>query len=154
MRAVYLSVLVLALGAPAVSAADVTFTGVVVNTCTLVATPGVLGLSTDGTKLSSTIGSGVSGEVAIVSLGINTITVGTPSMTTWPSGYNSAGQVVRVAYHGLNLLSSVIQALTGTTTTFDIGILPLTVLRVDNEVTNSNGFVQGTYQTTTVVTCS
>jgi len=154
MRVLTIGLVAVVLGTGGSVAADVTFAGVVLNTCTLIATPGVLALSSDGSKLSSAITGGVPATVSIVSLGINKITVNNPTLTASPSAYNPGGQVLKVSYQGLGLLASIVQALTGLTTTFDIGILPITILQVNNEVSNSNGFPQGAYETTTVVTCS
>lgn len=137
-----------------VHAADVTFTGIVLNTCTLVATPGLLGLSSDGNTLGSEELGGLPAEVAIVSLGVNTVTVGAPTRTGEPSGYNPSGEVVSVAYQGLVALGGISQSYTTSTTNFSVGILPLTVVQVNNRIVNPNGFIQGTYETTTVVTCS
>lgn len=154
MRSLHVGVVILLLSAEVVQAADVTFTGIVLNTCTLVATPGVLGLSSDGDTLGSEEVGGLSAEVAIVSLGINTVTVAAPSRTGSPVGYDATGEVVSVAYHGLVALGAISQSYTTSTTNFNVGILPLTVVEIDNRIVNSNGFTQGTYETTTVVTCS
>ena len=154
MRSLGTGVVVLLLSTASAAAADVTFTGIVLNTCTLVATPGLLGLSSDGETLGSEELGGLAAEVAIVSLGINTVTVAAPTRTGSPVGYNAAGEVVSVAYQGLVALGGISQAYTTSTTNFSVGILPLTVVQVNNRIVNSNGFTQGTYQTTTVVTCS
>jgi hypothetical protein len=154
MRPLGHGVVVLLLSAGPVHAADVTFTGIVLNTCSLVATPGLLGLSSDGETLGSEETGGLAAEVAIVSLGVNTVTVGAPTRTGSPVSYNAAGEVVSVAYQGLVALGGISQSYTTATTDFDVGILPLTVVEIDNRIVNSNGFAQGTYETTTVVTCS
>jgi hypothetical protein len=154
MRAFHTGVVILLLSTASAAAADVTFTGIVLNTCTLVATPGLLGLSSDGETLGSEELGGLPAEVAIVSLGINTVTVEAPTRTGSPVGYNAAGEVVSVAYQGLVALGGISQNYTTSTTDFSVGILPLTVVQVNNRIVNSNGFTQGTYQTTTVVTCS
>lgn len=154
MRTLVLSAICLVFFSGHAGSADVTFSGLVANTCTLVATPGVLALSASGTVLGSEETGGVPAEVSIVSLGVNTVTVAAPTRTGSPAGYNPTGELVRVAYQGLNGLSGISQAYTGSATNFAVGILPLTVLLVNNRITNANGFAQGTYQTTTVVTCS
>jgi hypothetical protein len=154
MRSLGYGVVALLLSAGMAHAADVTFTGIVLNTCTLVATPGLLGLSADGETLGSEELGGLAAEIAIVSLGVNTITVGAPTRTGSPVGYNATGEVISVAYQGLVALGSISQSYTTSTTDFDVGILPLTVVEIDNRIVNPNGFIQGTYETTTVVTCS
>ncbi len=154
MRSLGVGVVVVLLSAGGVQAADVTFTGIILNTCTLVATPGLLGLASDGETLGSEELGGLPAEVAIVSLGVNTVTVDAPARTGSPVGYNATGEVVSVAYQGLVALGSISQSYTTSTTNFSVGILPLTVVQVNNRIVNPNGFVQGTYETTTVVTCS
>jgi hypothetical protein len=154
MRTIAVGAVFLAASSGIAVPADVTFTGLVANTCTLVATPGLLGLSTDGTVLGSEELGGVPGEVSVVSLGVNTVTVGAPSRTGAPGGYNATGEQVEVSYQGVNGLSGISHAYTTASSNFAVGLLPITVLLVNNRITNANGFAQGTYQTTTVVTCS
>jgi hypothetical protein len=154
MRTIALAAIFLAMAASNASPADVTFTGLVANTCTLVATPGLLGLSSTGTVLGSQELGGVPAEVSVVSLGINTVTVAAPTVTGAPAAYNPSGQQVQVAYQGVDGLSGITQAYTSSATDFSVGLLPITVLLVNNRITNAGGFAQGAYETTTVVTCS
>lgn len=157
MRGVAFGIVTALLCATPVLAIDVTFTGVVLNTCTLaVPTPGVMSLASDGKKLSSDLadGIGVPAILTIVSLGGNTITVGAPTLESAAPGYSTTGQTVQVAYNGLSGLSSISQAYTTASSNFAIGILPLTSLIINMQVLNNNGFPQGTYTAKTVVTCS
>ena len=157
MRSVVLGVMAALLGAAPAWAIDVTFTGIVLNTCTLaVPTPGIMTLNSDGKSLSSDLadGIGVPATLTIISLGGNSITVGAPTLDTFPVGYSTAGQSVQVAYTGLSGLSGITQAYTSSQTSFAVGILPLTSLLVNMKIINNNGFKQGTYTGKTVVTCS
>jgi hypothetical protein len=135
---------------------DVTFSGVVANTCSLaLSTPGILALSSDGTKLGSDQIGGLGAIVLVVSIGSNTITVGTPAWTSQPSGYANSGEQMQVSYSGASGLSSINQGWGTTSTSFTVGMLvSATALTVHNRITNAAGFAQGTYQTKTVLTCS
>lgn len=136
-------------------ALDVTFTGTVANTCSLaLATPGLLAMSSDGQTLGSDQIGGAPATVNIISIGVNTITVDAPALTSSPAGYDPVGQTIEVGYAGTAALAGIVQSLTGISTDFIVGLLPLTSLLVDNRITNPNGFAQGSYETTTVVTCS
>lgn len=136
-------------------AIDVTFTGIVLNTCTLaVPTPGIMTLSGDGKTLGSDQTLGVPAELTIVSLGANTITLAPPTLETYPAGYASGSETVQMSYNGVSGLSGVSHAYTSAQQTFSVGILPITSLFINNQVVNTAGFVQGTYTTKTVVTCS
>lgn len=151
-------VLAIALGSvagPAGAATDVVFSGTVSNTCTLaVPTPGLLGLSSDGTILGSEEAGGLAATVTVVSLGSNTITVGAPSLATYPGAYTPGGETLSLKYQGLSGLSGISQAYTSAQTSFGVGLLPITDLIVDLKVVNSAGFAQGAYTAKTVLTCS
>ena len=139
------------LAASCVSAAaaplDVTFTGVVVDTCTIaVATPGVMMLSGDGTILGSTQALGVPATVTVISIGSNNIALSPPTLETYPGGYtpgemNTTGLASNPVFTSLGI-------------DFDIGLLSLTSLFVNMQVTDPGGFAQGTYTAKTVLTCS
>lgn len=138
-----------------VLAADIDFSATLVNECTLaLATPGVLALSSSGTTLASTEVGGVSAVVTVLSLGTNTLTVNAPTVVASPAEYDDSGETVQVAYTGAAGLSAVTQAMTDQTTTQALGVIPLSALTVDAQVTNANSFAAGDYTVRTVVTCS
>jgi hypothetical protein len=136
-------------------ALDVTFSGTVSDTCSLaIATPGLLGLSADGLTLGSEETGGVPAAVTVVSIGVNQITVGAPTRTLAPAAYDTIGEVIEVAYTGTGLLGAISQIYTTLSSVIDVGLVSATTLVVNNRITNPNGFAQGNYETTTVVTCS
>ena len=137
--------------APA-SAADVTFSGTLTGICTLaLSTPGTLGLTAGGV-LSST--AGLPAVLAILSIGTNTLTVNPPVWDSTPGGYTAGTEVAEVAYSGLSGLGIADQPFTPSVTTRPISTLPLSLLTVQAEATNSNGFAAGDYEMKVVVTCS
>jgi hypothetical protein len=130
---------------------DVTFTGIVVDTCTIaIATPGVMMLSGDGTILGSDQGIGVPATVTVLSIGSNNISLSAPTLETHPAGYTTGGETVEMNYTGL--ASHPVFSSLGLD--FDIGLLSLSNLLVNMRVTDPAGFVQGTYTAKTVLTCS
>jgi len=157
MRKTYLGVsiaLSLSLAAP-VMAANVTFTGSVGNTCTLtIPTFGILKLSADGTYMASDVVGGTSAVVAVVSIGANKITVDAPTLTDYADDYSTTNQTLEVQYSGATGLSGVSHAYTSASSSFNVGIIPISALTINNKITNPDGFAQGDYETTTVVTCS
>lgn len=140
--------------APALGA-DVTFSGTLLGLCSVaLTTPGVLALSTDGTIFGSEEVGGLPAAVSILAVGSYTVTVNAPTRTNAPGTYDSTGESIEVSYTGLAGLGVLNQAYTTGLTTFPIDTLPLSVLVMNNRITNPNGFVAGTYETRTVVTCS
>jgi len=141
--------------APA-AALDVEFNGVVATTCTLaLGTPGTLALSASGTILGSEEGVAVPATVTILSIGANTIDVAAPiRISADPPGYQAGTEVLEVSYAGAGGLSLISQAYTSLATDFPASNIPLSVLTVNNRITNSAGFAAGTYTTRTVITCS
>jgi hypothetical protein len=130
---------------------DVTFTGLVVDTCTIaIATPGVMMLSGDGTILGSDQTLGVPATVTVLSIGSNTISLSAPTLDSHPAGYTPGGETVAMNYTGL--ASHPVFSSLGLD--FDIGLLSLSSLFVNMKVTDPAGFVQGTYTAKTVLTCS
>ena len=93
-------------------------------------------------------------SVNILAVGSYTVSVAAPTRTNSPGAYNSAGESIEVSYTGLSGLNLVNQAYTSSLTTFGIDTLPLSTLVMNNRINNPVGFVAGTYQTRTVVTCS
>lgn len=137
------------------AALDVTFTTTLGTECTLaLSTPGVLSLSPGVTALESEIAlGGTPAVVAVLSIGNNTLNVAAPTLSA-PVGHDATGQVLEVAYSGAAGLSALNQTYTANPTSVDIGTIPLSLLTVNNRIENSNGFVAGVYQMTTVVTCT
>lgn len=138
-------------GAPA-QAADVTFTGTLTGICTLaLSTPGTLGLTAGGV-LSST--AGLPAVLSILSIGTNTLTVDPPVWNSTPAGYTPGTEVAEVAYGGLSGLGIANQAFTSSVTTRSISTLPLSLLTMNAQISNSLGFAAGHYEMKVVVTCS
>ena len=130
---------------------DVTFTGVVADTCTIaVATPGVMMLSGDGTILGSTQGLGIPATVTVISIGSNNIALSAPTLESHPVEYTPGGETVEMNTTGL----ASNPLFTSLGIDFDIGLLSLTSLFVNMQVTDPAGFAQGTYTAKTVLTCS
>jgi hypothetical protein len=130
---------------------DVTFTGLVVDTCTIaVATPGIMMLSGDGTVLGSDQGLGVPATVTVLSIGGNNISLSPPTLLTHPVGYIPGDETVSMNYSGL----ASHPVFTSLGLDFAIGLLPLSNLLVNVKVTNPDGFAQGVYTAKTVLTCS
>jgi hypothetical protein len=130
---------------------DVTFTGLVVDTCTIaIATPGIMMLSGDGTILGSDQGLGVPATVTVLSIGTNNIALSAPVLETHPVGYTPGGETIAMNTSGL----ASNPVFTSLGIDFDIGLLSLTSLFVNMKVTDPAGFTQGTYTAKTVLTCS
>jgi len=142
----------LALPTSPAAAVDVTFTGLVVDTCSVaLATPGVMSLSGDGKVLATDQGGlAVPATVTVVSIGTNTLSLAPPTLDTYPAGYTPGGETLELSTSGL--LSNPLF----TTLGIDgiIGLLPLTNLLVNLRITNPDGFEQGLYGAHTVLTCS
>lgn len=134
--------------APA-QAGDVTFTGVIANSCVLnLSTPGVVAPSTDGTVLASDVGGGVAATLSVVAVGTApTLAFGAPALTT-PTGYsgNATAAIRYTSAGGAN------QAYTSTASTARSGTL-LDTFTINSRVTGAGGFASGTYNVRTVVTC-
>ena len=105
-------------------------------------------LSADGKTLGSDQALGVPATATVLSLGSNTVTLAAPTLTSSPGGYGG-GETVQMSYSGL-----ATHAYTTAQQTISVGIIPLTSLIINMQVINNAGFVQGTYQAKTVLTCS
>jgi hypothetical protein len=137
------------------AAADVTFTGTLLGLCSVaLTTPGILALSVDGTTFGSSEIGGLPAAVSILAVGSYTVTVNAPTRVNSPAGYDPTGEAVQVSYTGLAGLGLVNQGYTSSLSTFNIDTLPLSILVMNNRITNPTGFAAGTYETRTVVTCS
>lgn len=130
---------------------DVTFTGIVVDTCTIaVTTPGVMVLSNDGTIMGSAQGLGVPATVTILSIGTNTVELEPPTLETYPPEYTPGDETLELNTTGL--ASNPIFTSLGLD--FLVGLLPISELFVNLRMTNPDGFAQGIYTAKTVLTCS
>ena len=150
-----LSILVLTALPFSALAETISFTGSMANSCTLgSSSDGALGLASDGKSLSSEEIGGAQATITIVSLANNTITVGAPTLSSYPSGYQSGGEVTKISYEGTGLLSTVSQDYTDNETSFQVGVIPITSVLFSSKTENTNGFVEGQYQIDSVITCS
>jgi hypothetical protein len=152
MRLSFVSLVLIGASVPASAAPlDVTFTGLVVDTCTIaIPTPGIMVLSSDGTILGSDQGLGVPATVTVISIGSNHIELAPPTLETHPAGYTPGNETVEINTTGL--ASNPIFTSLGID--FDIGLVSLTSLFVNMKVTDPDGFASGTYTAKTVLTCS
>lgn len=158
MRAGVVAALVLMWGASPVWAVSVVFNGEVADTCDLslpVPANGMMLMSPDHTILGSDQ-AGIPVVLTITSIGSNTITVGAPTLTDSPGTYDSSGQSLEIGYTGTGLLNLVNRPMGPGSSTFNAGILGVTLstIVINARIVNENGFAQGDYQLTSVVTCS
>lgn len=143
-----LTTALLAASTPA-RAADVVFTGALINSCVLnLSTPGVLGQSSDGSTLTSETGTGVAAIMAVVAVGSRpTLNVSAPTLTT-PAAFDGSA-VTSIRYQAL---SGTTQPYTQSATSFTAGAL-LDTLTFNARVQSATGFASGTYTVRTTVTC-
>lgn len=152
MRSISLVTLSLAIAATSVGtakAADVVFTGSLINSCVLnVSTPGVLGPSSDGQTLSSETGTGVAAIMAVVAVGSSpTLSFSAPTLQT-PAGF-SGSATTAIRY----------QAISGHTQAYTTGASSMTggslldTITINSRVQNAGGFASGLYTVRTTVTC-
>ena len=133
-------------------AVPVTMNGLIVPSCVLtVSTGGLLGVSSDGGRqLSSELTGGSAAVLSIVATGAApTITVGAPTMSLKPGAYaGSAAISVRYSSPGgaNQAYTSAVSSYTSTNVLGDT--LTINMKAVDND-----GFVAGSYQLQTNVTC-
>jgi hypothetical protein len=116
--------------------------------------PGTLALSVNGQRLGSEETGGTAATLTVLSIGSNTVTVGAPTRTASPAGYNATGETIEVAYTGQGALSAVSEPYGTASTDFDVTTAPLTNVIFNARINNANGFEAGTYGVRTVVTCS
>ena len=111
-------------------------------------TPGVLTLSTDGTELSSSAGSGVKAVLAVVSTGTApTLSFTAPSLTG-PTG-STSGATKTLAYSSPGGAS---QAATAGSYAYAANRL-LDTVTIDGRAVNAQGFGTGVYTIGTTATC-
>jgi hypothetical protein len=137
-----------AVSCPAQSA-NVTFSATVANLCVLTLTSaGTLAPSANGTILSSEESGGVNATLGVVATGTNPTLNFTAPALTGPSG-STAGATKEIGY---TAAGGGTQGYTTGATTLTVSRL-LDVLTVKGRVTNSNGFVAGSYGLSSTVTC-
>ena len=130
------------------------------DACSLaVSTPGLLGLSMDGTQLSSDATGGVASVMSLSDLNVlssTTITVSPPTLQTYPAGFAAGAVTGESAFAATWLLTGTSRPYSTTDQSFSVpGVLNLAVvLTLNNRITSTGGFKQGSYSTQTVVTCS
>lgn len=131
------------------SAADVVFTGNLVNSCILnVSTPGILGVGSDGNTLSSETGTGVAAILGVTAVGtIPALSFTAPTLVT-PAGFNGTATTA-IRYQAL---SGRTQAYTSGASTMTGGTL-LDTVTINSRVQTTGGFASGTYTVRTTVTC-
>lgn len=131
------------------TAATVTLSGLVINTCILTVTsPGVLAASNDGTTLGSEQAGGNFASLTVVATGTSpTLTFSAPILT---SGATTAGATTEIAYNASG--SGANQAYTSSQTSASSNLID--TFRINARVTRTAGFSSGTYTVTTIVTCS
>ena len=155
MRLATLGILLEVLCAGPAAADNVTFSGSVLDSCSLqLSSAGTLAMSQDGTTLGSEEGSGQPAHLTILSTGSHTINVTAPSLVTSPAGYDPTSQSLEVAYQGATLLSGISQPYTSSPTSFPVATIALSTLTLNNRIVNAKGFAAGSYATQTVVTCN
>ncbi len=145
---VIVSCAAIALPAPAI-AADVVFTGTLINSCVLnLTSPGVLAASSDGNTLSSENVGGVPAVLAVVAVGTNpTLSYTAPTLQS-PATY-SGTPVTAIRYQALGGAS---QPYTSNASSMTAGSL-LDTVTINSRVTTNRGFASGTYTVRTTVTC-
>lgn len=148
MRNLVLATCLVALPAP-LCAAAVTFTGAIANLCVLtLSTPGTLGVSTDGTELSSSEAGGVKAVLAVVSTGTNpTVSFTAPSLTGPTASVTGATKSLSYASPG-----GAAQGATSGSYAYTMNRL-LDTLTIDARATNPAGFATGTYTISSTATC-
>jgi len=128
--------------------------------CTLSLTgTGKLALSGDGTRLGSDEAGGVAAGLTLADLNVlspNTITVSAPTLPIYPAGFAAGSVTLQTAFSAGWVLGSTSRPFSTTDQSFSVpSVLNLLVtMTIDNRITSSAGFKQGTYGTRTVVTCS
>lgn len=131
------------------AAANVGFTGAVVNLCILtLTTPGLLAASADGKRLGSDEVGGAAATVTVVATGSNpTIAFTAPSLSA-PNGAAS-GMTRTIAYTSPGGAS---QAFTAGASTYAMNRL-LDVITVQGHVDSASGFASGAYTLSSTATC-
>ncbi|RST31324.1 hypothetical protein HMF7854_11100 [Sphingomonas ginkgonis] len=145
-----LPVTILLAAVPA-QAANVTFTGVLTNSCTLsLTTPGILAPATSGTIFGSEQSGGTAAVMAVAAVGVfPTITFNAPSVTLAPTNW-TATHTDEIRYTSANGASQVYTS--GSSSFRETGLLD--TFTVHGRISSAEGFAGGSYALTSVVTCS
>ena len=130
-------------------ATTVSFAGAVANLCVVtVTTPGVLAASSTGTTLSSEETGGINASLAVVATGTQpTITFSAPDLTG-PTA-STAGASKQIAFTSLGGAN---QGFVSSLTSYTLGRL-IDTFTVKGKVSNTSGFVTGSYVLSSTVTC-
>ena len=127
----------------------VTFTGLVVNTCVInITTPGVLGLATSGTTLSSEEIGGANALLAIIATGsAPQLQFSQPQLTGPAASLSGATQMMAYTSPG-----GAAQPYTSSASTYTMTRL-IDAFTVKAKASNVSGFASGTYSVSSTVTC-
>jgi hypothetical protein len=127
----------------------VTFTGLVVNTCVInITTPGVLGLATSGTTLSSEEIGGANALLAVVATGsAPQLQFSQPQLTGPAASLSGATQMMAYTSPG-----GAAQIYTSSASTYTMTRL-IDAFTVKAKAANVSGFASGTYSVSSTVTC-
>lgn len=151
LRAVALLPVVALASFPA-HAVPVTMNGLIVPSCVLtVSTGGLLGVSSDGGRqIGSELTGGSAAVLAIVATGAApTITVGAPTMSLKPAAY-AGSPAVSVRYTSTGGAN---QAYTSSNSSYTSTNVLGDTLTINMKAVDNDGFVAGSYQLQTNVTC-
>lgn len=131
------------------SAADLSFTANLTNTCILaVVNQGTLVATTDGKTLSSEASGGVAATMSVVAVGLNpTIKFTAPTLQS-PAGWTGS-PTTAIRYQSTGGAN---QAYTSAATNAPIGSL-IDLFTVNSKVDSATGFISGQYVVRTTVTC-
>ena len=130
------------------AAITVSLSGTIVNSCALsVGSNGTLALSSDGTRFGSEESGGSAASLTVVATGTSpTLTFATPTVNA-PAGSSGSTVVIRYNVNG----SGGSSGYTSSQTTASSHLIDS--VTVHARVTNTAGFVNGTYTAATVITC-
>lgn len=123
--------------------------GSLLDSCTLTAeTDGSLSRNSAGTELGSDLSGGSPATLAVVAVGTApTLTFAAPVVDAPGGDTGTTGQIAYSSTGGAN------QDYTDTQSTTTSGVL-LDLFTIHGRLQNEDGFLAGTYELTTVVTCS
>lgn len=135
---------------PAAGQVSATFVGTITNSCTVsLNSTGTLAADGSGQRLSSDSG-GTPALLAVVSTGsAPTLSFAAPSVTSTPAGYTGLPEA-EISYVSVGGAS---QEATSDPSSYTSSLL-LDTITVNGAITDTDGFVAGSYTLTTVVTCS
>jgi hypothetical protein len=134
--------------APA-DAANVTLSGLLVDSCTLsLATPGALAASADGATLGSEQSGGTAATLTLIAIGgAPVVQFSAPSLSS-PVGW-SASPTTAIRYTSVGGANQAYTS--GASSRQETGLIDS--FTIHGRVTSGGGFAAGTYTVTTVATC-